>query len=70
MSVASGQYSLQEAHKVLRHHWDEARASWLDSVAQRFAEQNIDPLDHQVRKAAAAMGQLAEAVEAAKRECS
>jgi hypothetical protein len=70
MSIMAGQYSLQESHKVLRLQWDEARASWMDGVARRFAEETIEPLDRQVRKAAAAMGQLSEAVEAAKRECS
>lgn len=70
MSIMAGQYGLQEAHKVLRLQWDEARASWMDGVARRFAEETIEPLDGQIRKAAAAMGQLADAVEAAKRECS
>jgi hypothetical protein len=70
MSVSSALFGLQEAHKVLMHHWEIARDQWQDSVALRFGEQTIEPIEREVRKATTAMSQLAEAVDAARRECS
>jgi len=70
VSVEAGRTRLTGAMKELLVRWDKAKLSWRDPVSEDLERTLIGPLEPRVRAAVTAMSQLAEMVNAAKRECS
>jgi hypothetical protein len=69
MSVEAGRTRLSGAMKELLVRWDKAKMSWRDPVSEDLERTLIGPLEPKVRAAATAMAELAEMINAAKREC-
>lgn len=69
MSSAAGKGLLLEARKELAWEWSRAREVWSDANAARFEERYIQPIDGHVRRALEVMDRLADAADAARRDC-
>ena len=69
MSVAVGRAKLNNATKDLLVKWEQTRSVWLDSRAQAFEREFIEPLGPQVRSALSAMERLSGILTQAEREC-
>ena len=70
MSLNESAGRLERAAKELRLHFDRARDGWRDDRAAEVERRLLDPLDAATRRAADAMNRLAQAVAAARRDCS
>ncbi len=64
-----GPMKLVSALKELHGRWDRVRTRWNDPVAKAFEKEFLASLDGRVRTGAAAMEQMRELVEQARREC-
>ena len=66
----AGSTKLQYALKTLRAHWEQARGSWQDQVAQDFEDRQLKPMEYQVDSAMRGMDKLSEVMMKMKRDCS
>lgn len=70
MSLTTPSISLADGLKTVGVLWDEARASWEDSVAQSFENNHWLPLKNQVETVLGALNRLGPLLDQARRECS
>jgi uncharacterized protein YukE len=70
MSVSTGRARLFDAYKKLRQSWQRTSQTWRDESHAEFERQTMDLLDKQVRTSLNAMGQINEAIDKVRRECS
>ncbi len=69
MSAVAGQAKLHQAMKDLLVRWRKTKSHWRDDVSRRFEENHLAPLEINLRAAAEAMGQMANSVNRARRDC-
>ena len=67
MSAQSGR--LQHGIKNLRDHWELARETWDDQVAQDFEKNHLMPMDQLGRSAIIGMDKLADILAKLKKAC-
>ena len=67
--LTMGSAKIASAYKALRLQWEAAKDHWHDANCRRFEECYIDPLEPQIRDALEAIGNLAELLGRAEREC-
>ena len=67
--LTMGSAKIASAYKTLRLQWEGAKEHWHDTNCKRFEENYIDPLEPQIRDALEAIGNLAELLSRAQREC-
>jgi hypothetical protein len=70
MKVDAGRGKLYDAHKVLRHRWDEVSEKWTDAVKAEFEEQVWGPLDQLAGEGLRAIDRLARILTECRRACS
>jgi hypothetical protein len=58
MSAADGRIGLSRAAKDLFARWGELQTVWCDAQSQEFQKTYLDPLEHDVRSALAALDHL------------
>ena len=64
-----GSAKIAAAYNALRLRWESAKEHWHDDNCRRFEQTYIDPLEPQIREALEAIGNLAEVLGRAQREC-
>ena len=69
MGLMVPQSRLQDAHLALLHVWRSEGERWRDEPRRRFSKGVIEPADHAVRSAAAAMDTMGEALAMARADC-
>lgn len=67
--ISMGAAKIASAHKALRLQWEGTKEHWHDANCARFEEGYLEPLEMQVREALEAIGNLAELLGRAQREC-
>jgi hypothetical protein len=70
MKVDAGRGKLYDAHKVIRHHWDEVSERWSDMVRMEFEEGVWNPLDQFTGEGLRAIDRLARVLTECRRACS
>jgi hypothetical protein len=70
MKVDAGRGKLYDAHKVVRHHWDEVAELWSDQVRVEFEEKVWGPLDQYTSDGLHAIDRLAQILTECRRACS
>jgi hypothetical protein len=70
MGLYEGRGNLSKAMQILLNKWIETRTGWDDSVADRFEKRWLEPLQHDLQSALAAMDHAAILVSSARRDCS
>jgi hypothetical protein len=70
MALQDTQALLARAAKDLGIAWQTARESWRDRRAEQIERDVLEPLNKASKSAVEAAGQLGEAIEAARRDCS
>jgi hypothetical protein len=65
----TGPAKINSAYKTLRLQWESTKEHWHDANCRRFEENYIDPLEPEIRNALEAIGNLAELLGRAEREC-
>ena len=69
-NIMAGTNRLKHALKSLEDHWIATRETWGDSVAQRFEERHLKPLDPATDAAVIAMMKFGEVVDRIRRDLS
>jgi len=69
MSVSVGRAKLMTALKTLHTRWKRARTDWNDRVAVDFENEFIEPLEQKIRRGIAAMENIREVLDRARRDC-
>ena len=70
MKVDAGRGKLYDAHKVLRHHWDEVCEKWTDQIRSDFQEKVWEPLDQCTSDGLRAIDRLAQILNECRRACT
>jgi hypothetical protein len=70
MKVDAGRGKLYDAHKVIRHRWDDVTEKWSDTVRADFEEKVWAPLDQHTGEALRAIDRLARVLTECRRACS
>ena len=69
MGVYEGQGQLARAMKDLLMRWAEAKSHWDDANSAQVEKTLLEPLELDVRNATAAMAQMAQMLQQARRDC-
>ena len=69
MGVYDSRGQLAKSLKDLTGRWADTKADWDDVVSQRFEERFLDPLEADLRSAAAAMDHMAQLMGQIRRDC-
>ena len=67
LQAATGR--LQDALDQLQLAWEQTRDQWQDENSRHIEEELLEPLAHEVKAAIPAIGQMAQALQHAVREC-
>jgi hypothetical protein len=67
--LTMGSAKIASAYKALRLQWEGAKEQWQDANCRRFEQCYIEPLEPQIHDALEAIGNLAELLGRAQREC-
>ena len=69
MGVQDGRATLTKAMKDLLARWADAEAQWNDVMAKNFKKNRLEPMTTDLRSANAAMDQMSQILNQAKRDC-
>ena len=69
MGVYEGRGQLSKALSVLQLRWRDASSIWQDAASARFEKKYIEPLEADIKAAAAAMDHIAALVSRARQDC-
>jgi hypothetical protein len=70
VSLTNTSISLADGLKTVGVLWEDARAGWEDSVAQRFENNHWLPLKNQIEAVLGALDRLGPILDRARRDCS
>ncbi len=70
MSATVAMAQLNDARKAVLARWQHVANRWRDPAAERFQEQIIDTIDHDLRQVISAMNHAHNLVQKARQECS
>jgi hypothetical protein len=69
MSVQDGRGQLSKAIKMLMARWGETTSQWNDSMSHNFEKNRLEPMEADMRSAAAAMDHMAQILGQIRRDC-
>ncbi|MDX1968424.1 MAG: hypothetical protein SFV23_14705 [Planctomycetaceae bacterium] len=69
-SLVNGSAQLREASELLERTWMASESAWRDVVRQRFEEDRLEPLRKQMMQTQAAIQQLSDVLNAARRHAA
>jgi hypothetical protein len=69
MSVQDGRGQMGKAMKMLMARWGETKSQWNDVMSQNFEKNRLEPMEADMRSAAAAMDHMAQILNQVRRDC-
>ncbi len=69
-SLVNGSAQLREASELFERAWIASESAWRDIVRQRFEEDRLEPLRKQLTQTQAAIQQLSDVLNAARRQAA
>ncbi len=69
MSVQDGRGQLGKAMKMLMAHWSDTKSQWNDVMSHNFEKNRLEPMEADMRSAAAAMDHMAQILNQVRRDC-
>jgi hypothetical protein len=69
MSVQDGRGQMGKAMKMLMARWNDTKSQWNDSMSHNFEKNRLEPMEADMRSAAAAMDHMAQILNQVRRDC-
>jgi hypothetical protein len=69
MGVQDGRATLTKAMKDLLSRWSDTKAQWNDVMSKNFEKNRLEPMEADLRSANAAMDQMSQILNQARRDC-